>query len=173
MDSSALAFSAKISTIIHATEDPEKVATAIRNLSLGEMPAGSTVNRAKGHHGNEIVTMVFTIRNAKNVESFLRNIWNGLSQLDRTEVDSSLTSRIDNAGALFLRIDKQEAVKGRIRLQETDPIKIAISFRTMSPKGDGFVDNIHKKLGEIQSWNKPDVDTHTLLFRPLELWFGE
>ena len=133
MDSSALAFSAKISTIIHATEDPEKVAQAIRNLSLGEIPVGSTVNRAKGHHGNEIVTMVFTIRNAKNVESFLRNIWNGLSQLDRTEVHSSLASRIDNAGTLFLRIDKQEALKGRIRLQDKDPIKIAISFRTLSP----------------------------------------
>ena len=150
MDSSAMAFSAKISTIIHATEDPEKVAKAIRNLSLGEIPVGSTVNRAKGHHGNEIVTMVFTIRNAKNVESFLRNIWNGLSQLDRTEVHSSLTSRIDNAGTLFLRIDKQEALKGRIRLQDTDPIKIAILFRTMSPRGVGFVGNIQKRLEEIQ-----------------------
>src|SRR5213080_3826028 len=121
-----------------------------------EMPAGSTVNRAKGHHGNEIVTMVFTIRNAKNVEGFLRNIWNGLSQLDRTEVHSSLTSRIDNAGTLFLRIDKQEALKGRIRLQETDPIKIAISFRTMSPKGVGFVNNIQKRLEEIQRRNRSD-----------------
>ena len=157
MDSSAMAFSAKISTIIHATEDPEKVATAIRNLSLGEMPAGSTVNRAKGHHGNEIVTMVFTIRNAKNVEGFLRNIWNGLSQLDRAEVHSSLTSRIDNAGTLFLRIDKQEALKGRIRLQDTDPIKIAISFRTMSPKEVGYVDNIQKSLEEIQPRNRSDV----------------
>ena len=156
MDSSAMAFSAKISTIIHATEDPEKVATAIRNLSLGEMPVGSTVNRAKGHHGNEIVTMVFTIRNAKNVEGFLRNIWNGLSQLDRTEVHSSLTSRIDNAGTLFLRIDKQEALKGRIRLQDTDPIKIAISFRTMSPKEVGFVDSIRKSLEEIQRRNRSD-----------------
>ena len=157
MDSSAMAFSAKISTIIHATEDPERVATAIRNLSLGEMPVGSTVNRAKGHHGNEIVTMVFTIRNAKNVEGFLRNIWNGLSQLDRTEVQSSLTSRIDNAGTLFLRIDKQEALKGRIRLQETDPIKIAISFRTVSPKEVGYVDNIQKSLEEIQPRNRSDV----------------
>jgi len=152
-----MAFSAKISTIIHATEDPEKVATAIRNLSLGEMPVGSTVNRAKGHHGNEIVTMVFTIRNAKNVEGFLRNIWNGLSQLDRTEVHSSLTSRIDNAGTLFLRIDKQEALKGRIRLQDTDPIKIAISFRTVSPKEVGYVDNIQKSLEEIQPRNRSDV----------------
>ena len=150
MDSSALAFSAKISTIVHATEDPEKVAKAIRNLSLGEMQLGSTVSRAKGHHGNEIVTMVFTIRNAKNVEGFLRNIWNGLSQLDRTELHSSLTSRIDNAGTLFLRIDKQEALKGRIRLQSTDPIKIAISFGTMSLKGNEFVDYIQKKLEDIQ-----------------------
>ena len=156
MDSSAMAFSAKISTIIHATEDPERVATAIRNLSLGEMAVGSTVNRAKGHHGNEIVTMVFTIRNAKNVEGFLRNIWNGLSQLDRTEVHSSLSSRIDNAGTLFLRIDKQEALKGRIRLQDTDPIKIAISFRTMSPKEVGFVDSIRKSLEEIQPRNRSD-----------------
>src|SRR5437867_5665825 len=113
MDSSAMAFSAKISTIIHATEDPEKVATAIRNLSLGEMPVGSTVNRAKGHHGNEIVTMGFTIRNAKNVEGFLRNIWNGLSHLDRTELHSSLTSRIDNGGTLFPRMDNQEPRTGR------------------------------------------------------------
>ena len=111
---------------------------------------GSTVNRAKGHHGNEIVTMIFTIRNAKNVEGFLRNIWNGLSQLDRTEVISSLSSRVDHAGTLFLRIDKQEALKGKIRLQDTDPVKIAISFRTMSPKGDKFVDNIQRKLEEIQ-----------------------
>jgi len=40
MDSSAMAFSAKISTIIHATEDPEKVDQAIRKLSLGEIPVG-------------------------------------------------------------------------------------------------------------------------------------
>jgi len=150
MDSSVRAFSAKISTIIHATEDPGKVAQAIRNLSLREMPMGAALNRAKGHHGNEIVTMIFTIRNAKNVESFLRNIWNGLSQLDRTEVFSSLSSRVDHAGTLFLRIDKQEALRGKIRLQDTDPIKIAISFRTMSPKGDGLVDNIQRKLEEIQ-----------------------
>jgi RNA binding exosome subunit len=151
MDSPVRAFSAKISTIIHATEDPGRVAQAIRSLSLSEMSMGSTVNRAKGHHGNEIVTMIFTMRSAKSVEGFLRSIWKGLSQLDRTEVYSSLTSRIDNAGTLFLRIDKQEALKGRIRLQDADPIKIAISFKTMSLKSDEFVDKIQKKLEEIQS----------------------
>jgi RNA binding exosome subunit len=85
MNSPAKAVSVKISTITHATEDPEKVARAIRNLSVGGTSLGFTMTRAKGHHGNEIATSVLMIRNAKNAEIFLRNMWSGLSQLDRTE----------------------------------------------------------------------------------------
>ncbi len=149
MDSPVHAFSAKVSTIIHATEDPEKVAHAIRNLYPDRKSIGSSMNRAKGHHGNEIVTLVFTIRNANGAESLLQNIWSGFSQLDRTEIYSSLASRIDSSGTLFLRIDKQDSFRGRIRLENSDPIKIEISFGTRSPKGDGFMDDIQKKLEEI------------------------
>jgi RNA binding exosome subunit len=150
MDSPVQAFSVRISTIVHATEDSERVSRAIQGLFSSEMPAGSTIRRVKGHHGNEISTIEFVARNAKQVERFLRNLWSGLSQLDRTEVFSSLASRIDSAGTLFLRIDKQEAFRGKIRLQDSDPIKIAISFRRKPPKGDEFVDDIQKKLEEIQ-----------------------
>jgi RNA binding exosome subunit len=107
------------------------------------------VNRAKGHHGNEIATRVLTIRNGKNAEIFLKNIWSGLSHLDRTEVYSSLASRIDSAGTMFLRIDKQEALKGRIRLENTDPVKIEISFRTEPSKRNELVNNIRKRLEDI------------------------
>ena len=150
MDSHVQAFSMKVSTIIHATEDPEKVASAMRNLCFDGTPMSSTMNRAKGHHGNEIVTLGFTIRNVKNIEMLLQNIWKGFSQLDRTEIYSSLASRIDSTGTLFLRIDKQDSFKGRIRLDNSDPIKIEISFRTKSPKGEEFMDDIQKKLEEIQ-----------------------
>jgi RNA binding exosome subunit len=149
MDSPVRAFSAKISTIIHATEDSEKVAQAIQNFCPDGTPIRSTMSRAKGHHGNEIVTLVLTIGNAKSVESLLQNIWSSFSLLDRTEIYSSLASRIDTSGTLFLRIDKQDSLRGRIRLENSDPIKIEISFSTRSPKGDGFVDDIQKKLEEI------------------------
>jgi len=151
MDSPVQAFSMKVSTIIHATEDPEKVAQAMRNLCLAGTAMNSTMNRAKGHHGNEIVTLGFTIRNVKNVERLLQSIWRGFSQLDRTEIYSSLASRIDSTGTLFLRIDKQDSFKGRIRLENSDPIKIEISFRTKSPKGEESVDDIQRKLEGIQS----------------------
>jgi RNA binding exosome subunit len=89
------------------------------------------------------------MRNAKSVESLLQNIWSGFSQLDRTEIYSSLASRIDSTGTLFLRIDKQDSFRGKIRLEDSDPIKIEISFRTKSPKRNEFVDDIQKKLEEI------------------------
>ena len=122
----------------------------MRNLCLDGTPVGSTMNRAKGHHGNEIVTLEFTIRSARNVESLLQNIWSGFSRLDRIEIYSSLASRIDSTGTLFLRIDKQDSLRGRIRLENSDPIKIEISFRTKSPKSEELVDDIQKKLEEIQ-----------------------
>ncbi len=150
MNSPAKAFSVKISTITHATEDPEKVARVIRNLFLGGTSLGFTMTRAKGHHGNEIATSVLMIRNATNAEVFLKNIWSGLSQFDKTEVYSSLASRIDSTGTMFLRIDKQAALKGRIRLENTDPVKIEISFGTDPSKRNEFVDNIRRMLEEIQ-----------------------
>jgi RNA binding exosome subunit len=149
MNSHAKAFSVKISTITHATEDPEKVAQAIRNLSLGETSLGLTMNRARGHHGNEITTSVFIIRNAKHAELFLKNIWRGLSRLDKTEIYSSLASRIDSTGTMFLRLNKQEALKGRIRLENTDPVKIEISFRTEPSKRNESVNDIRETLEEI------------------------
>jgi len=150
MNSPTKAFSVKISTITHATEDPEKVARVIRNLFLGGTSLGFTITRAKGHHGNEIATSVLMIRNATNAEVFLKNIWSGLSQFDKTEVYSSLASRIDSTGTMFLRIDKQAALKGRIRLENTDPVKIEISFGTDPSKRNEFVDNIRRMLEEIQ-----------------------
>ena len=150
MNSPPYALSVKISTITHATEDPEKVARAVRNLSLGGTSMGFTMTRSKGHHGNEIATSVLVIRNARNAEVFLKNIWSRLSQLDRTEVYSTLVSRIDSTGTMFLRIDKQEALKGRVRLEDTDPVKIEISFGTEPSERKELVDSIRKRLEGIQ-----------------------
>ena len=148
MEPSIQAVSAKLSTIVHATEDQEKVSRAIRNLGPSDIQIVFTMKRVKGHHGNEITTVLSTVKNSKSAEKFLQSVWNGMSQLDKTEVYSSLHQRIDQAGTLFLRVDKQEALKGKIRLLDKDPIKIAFSFRTM-PKSRAFVDRIRKKLEEI------------------------
>ena len=61
---------------------------------------------------------------------------------------SSLALRVNTSGILFLRIDKQEAFKEKIRLQDSDPIRLSISFKVLA-KLDGIVNDIQKFLMEV------------------------
>ena len=153
MDPPAKASSLRVSAIVHATEDSRKVDQAIRNVSQLNGSAEPAANRAKGHYGNQITTLVLTVKSPKASENCLRNIWNQLVVLDKEKVFSSLASRVDASGTLFLRVDKQEALRGTIRLQDSDPIKVVISFtfRTSRSKQDGIVNDIRKLLTEFST----------------------
>jgi RNA binding exosome subunit len=142
--------SAKITVIIHATEDPNKVAQAVRNISPDNVSTPAIVNAVKGHYGNRIQTLTSAVKSPKMVERLLLELWTSLSFFDRNEVYSSLPSRVDRAGTLFLRVDKQEAMKGRIRLQDSDPIKIGISFTGLSGRQTKSLDDFRKTLDDLQ-----------------------
>ena len=149
MSSPAKPISLRLSAIVHATEDSEKVIQAMRNVCQLVNSAHPVVTRAKGHHGNQITTLVSHVKNAKAVEESLRDIWSRLTKVDKEIVHSSLASRVDNSGTLFIRIDKQEAFRGRMHLQDSDPIKVGISFRTPQSKHDSVRDQIWMLLTEI------------------------
>ena len=138
----------KVSAIVHATEDSARVIQAMRNISRAHGSAEPAVSRAKGHHGNQIATLVSTIKNPKAAENCVRDIWNRLSTLDKDTIMSSLALRVNTSGILFLRIDKQEAFKEKIRLQDSDPIRLSISFKVLA-KLDGIVNDIQKFLMEV------------------------
>ena len=137
----------KISAIVHATEDSSKVNRAMRNISQANGTAEPEVHRAKGHHGNQITTLVSTVKNPKAAENCVRDIWSRLSALDKETVLSSLAARVSTPGIMYLRIDKQEAFKEKIRLQDSDPIRLSISFKIRA-KLDGVVDDIQEFLTE-------------------------
>jgi RNA binding exosome subunit len=151
MSSLAKAASLRISAIVHATEDSRKVNHAIKNICHFNGSAEPAVNRAKGHHGNQITTLALTVKNSKAAEKCLGDIWDRLAVLDRDSVFSSLASRVDTSGTLFLRIDKQEAFKRIIRLRDSDPIKVGISFKTFQSKRNGLVKEIQRVLTEIST----------------------
>lgn len=156
--------SIKVTAFVHATEDLEKVLVAVRSISPAVTLAVTTKKRAKGHHGNEIMILDYSTKNAKQGEHFLSDVLSRLTTMDRTELLSDLSSRIDTGGTLHIRLDKQEAFKGLIRLQNIDPIKIAISFRREPFDQTDFEDQVRKLLVEIPTnmglrWN------HTLLWK--------
>jgi len=121
--------SAKISAIVHATEDVDRVLQALsRVFPDGSLPSKAETRRFNGHYGNEIRIVDLSIRGA-TARSFLKYLWKGLASFDRALILDTLDKHLDPSGGLHLRLDKEEAFRGILRMKEQDPIKIHLSFR--------------------------------------------
>ncbi len=122
--------SAKISAIVHATEDADRVLRALsRVFPEGSLPSKADTRRLHGHYGNEIRMVDISIRGAP-ARSFLEHLWKNLPSFDRASVLHSLGKHLDSNGGLHLRLDKEEVFRGIISMKDQDPIKIHLSFRT-------------------------------------------
>ena len=95
----------------YATEDQKRVEEALRSL----LPDDAELDRVEnvGHHGDRIV--VFSAR--IDVADGMRYVLDRLSELDDIDrVIDELDQRVDDNCALFLRLDKQAAFRGEVRL---------------------------------------------------------
>lgn len=93
----------------HATEDLDKVKTALRN-TVGE--ADILTSRTEGHHGNPITIVETSVVTMEEISSFFER----LGKDDLRIVLDTLPSRVDDGCNLFIKIDKQAAYEGRIRM---------------------------------------------------------
>jgi RNA-binding protein len=120
--------SAKISAIVHATEDVDRVLQALsRVFPEGSLPLKAETRRFNGHYGNEIRIVDLSIRGA-TARSFLRHLWKSLASFDRVLILDALEKHLDPSGGLHLRVDKEELFRGILRMKDQDPIKIHLSF---------------------------------------------
>ena len=121
---------AEISSIAHATEDPDKVARAVENTLPPELRTMVALRRSHmtGHHKNPIVRLGVRLSDRKAVGRILENIGAGLMPLDRSALASEFRSFVDGKGVLYIRLDKQAAYFGNLRLRQDDPIRIRIKF---------------------------------------------
>ncbi|MFD1571964.1 RNA-binding protein [Halorubrum laminariae] len=95
----------------YATEDEKRVADALRTF----LPDDAEIDRVEnvGHHGDRIVVLSARIENADG----MRHVLDALADLDDVErVIDELDDRVDDNCALFLRVDKQAAFRGDVRL---------------------------------------------------------
>jgi hypothetical protein len=103
----------------HATEDRDKVLSALRTVS----GAGEVKDiRADGCHGNPILILEAAIANRAELEGF----WERLRAFSLVcGVGENLEERINDEGELFIRFDKQDAVAGRLALSSGDDVILA------------------------------------------------
>ncbi|WP_297887512.1 RNA-binding protein [uncultured Halorubrum sp.] len=95
----------------YATEDVKRVEQSLRTL----LPEDVDLDRVEnvGHHGDRIVVLSARVETADE----MRHVLDRLSELeDLDRVLDELDERVDDNCALFLRLDKQAAFRGDVRL---------------------------------------------------------
>ena len=127
------AINIEISSIAHATEDPEKVLIAILNI-LPEDLRGFIRERIEytdtyGHYKDPIRIYRIKIEN-NDAEKILSYILNRLSSSEKEILLLSLEDRYDpSTRKLFIRLSKQDAYKGEVSIGfDDDIIRIAVGI---------------------------------------------
>lgn len=114
----------------HATEDLDKVMEAVQNILPSDHIDDITFDRKnlEGHYGNPITFFETRIKDKVTVKALVEKLSSNLSSLDKNELDRMINRCIEK-GSLYIRFDKQAALKGKIKLATSDPIRIRIRFR--------------------------------------------
>ena len=120
----------EMSVFVNATEDEEKVERALRNIIPPEI-TGVKVERQtlKGHYKDPITLITARVRKKRTAKEVFRSTMKGLSSLDQNRLMEEVEDRSDEAGSLYLRLNKQGALRGVRTLVDVDPIRMRFRFR--------------------------------------------
>jgi RNA binding exosome subunit len=97
----------------HATEDEDKVAQALKLASGLE---DITREVTEGYHGNPIIILEAFVKEKRRS----KDLFSKLSEVDLQEILVSLDRRMDDDCNLYLRLDKQEAYLGNLKMTTSD-----------------------------------------------------
>ena len=114
----------------HATEDPEKVLTAVRNILPEELSENAVFQKTSltGHHGNPIMLFGTKLTEKQALPAALQKIGAGLTALDKETLEKNIKLHLEK-GNLYLRFDKQSAYQSELRFSQNDPIHFKIHFK--------------------------------------------
>jgi RNA binding exosome subunit len=119
----------------HATEDPEKVLTAVRNILPKRLSENAAFQKTSltGHHGNPIILFEAKFTDKQALPVVLEKIANSLSVLDKETLNSEMKLHLEKRN-LYLRFDKQSAYMGKLKFSSNDPIRFKIHFKNKTPE---------------------------------------
>jgi len=119
-----------IRVFAHATEDQERVVTALRNTLPEELRENMVLKKTglEGHHGNPITLIEAELADRETLMAVLENLGKRLTSLDKETLSREMLLHLEK-GNLFLRLDKQQAYLGHLRVSPNDPLHFKVHFR--------------------------------------------
>lgn len=120
----------EIRLFAHATEDLNKVAEAVKQIFPKDYTEEVEFKRTnlKGHYGNPITLFETKIKGGKIIRAFVDSLFSRISIMDKENLLRDIGLHVEK-GSLYLRLDKQAALCGEIKLCTRDPIRVRIRFR--------------------------------------------
>ncbi|QHS15800.1 RNA-binding protein [haloarchaeon 3A1-DGR] len=134
----------ELRTFCYATEDEKRVTAALETF----LPEDTAIDRVEnvGHHGDRIVVLSARVETADEMRHVLDRLGD-LEHLDR--VIDELDERVDENCSLFLRLDKQAAFRGDVRLG--DGITLRAKVEAYPAKQETAVENARELLARHRS----------------------
>ncbi|WP_207588997.1 RNA-binding protein [Halomontanus rarus] len=138
-------------TFCYATEDEKRVEAALRTF----LPEEFELERveSEGHYGDRILVLSARVERADEIRHVLARLAE-LEELDRllAELDQRVTENTE----LFLRLDKQAAFGGDVRLG--DGITFRAKVEAYPAKKEAAVENAQEVLERLDESDEADDD---------------
>ena len=115
----------EITTFVHSTEDHLKVVKAVSNLFPEdvELPPYEEV-KLTGIFGDSLSMLKWVLKNRRPATEVVNKAIREMSSLDHLDLLESLESRIDENKNFYVRLDKQKAFIGVMKIKQNDPIRL-------------------------------------------------
>jgi len=118
--------SIEVSYFVHATEDPEIIAKAV--LTLLSANAEPEEEKLEGHFGNTIIHVRYHLT-GDDAALALSRVSVLLTTPTKERLKENIEELVDEHSALYLRLDKQCLIIGRLEEGRGDPIRIRVKPR--------------------------------------------
>ncbi|MCE4617286.1 MAG: hypothetical protein F7C32_01705 [Desulfurococcales archaeon] len=131
--------SVTLAVIQHFTELQDRIVKALQTLIPERISQQYSKQISsltyKGFHGNIIIRLELVINKRKDATETFEHIVCSLSDGEQKILINTMEDRIDDSGNLYLRISKQDAYLGEIRLAEGDET-IRVVVKPVHPSVD-------------------------------------
>jgi len=117
----------RLRAVAHPTEDVARVRDAVATVAGTAGPDGALFSeeRLETHHGLGLVVVEARLERAREVRAALDRLLALPGALDRLR--ATLEARVDDDGILYLRVDKQAAAQGELRLaDQEDAVQVRV-----------------------------------------------